>query len=171
MAILSTGFGNSMIVTVFVMGKEEMSCMIPISPLKKYYRRPDFGNVVAELYSNGDFDRNSEFTLRKSTSIFSVTRCQRITHYIERSMKRTQQKKTLSIIVHTWCSLSLRYNSNLKIVLSVKILHPAKNTSKPGPASKVGNYHIHGQKHVLQTKAPWFAVIQIHAFQSRKKRS
>ena len=39
MAILSTGFGNSMIVTVFVMGKEEMSlsktCMIAISPLKK----------------------------------------------------------------------------------------------------------------------------------------
>ena len=57
MAILSTGFGNSMIVTVFVMGKEEMSlsktCMIAISPLKKYYRRPDFGNIVAELYSNG----------------------------------------------------------------------------------------------------------------------
>ena len=79
MAILSTGFGNSMIVTVFVMGKEEMSlsktCMIAILPLKKYYRRPDFGNIVAELYSNGAFDRNSEFALRKSTSIFSVTRC------------------------------------------------------------------------------------------------
>ena len=79
MAILSTGFGKSMIVTVFFMGKEEMSlsktCMIAISPLKKCYRRPDFGNVVAELYSNGAFDRNSEFALRKSTSIFSVTRC------------------------------------------------------------------------------------------------
>ena len=78
MAILSTGFGKSMIVTVFFMGKEEMSlsktCMIAISPLKKCYRLPDLGNV-AELYSNGAFDRNSEFALRKSTSIFSVTRC------------------------------------------------------------------------------------------------
>ena len=57
MAILSTGFGKSMIVTVFVMGREEMSlsknCMIAISPLKKYYRGPDFGNIVSELYSNG----------------------------------------------------------------------------------------------------------------------
>ena len=40
MAILSTGFGKSMIFTVFAMAKEEMSslktcmCMITISPLK-----------------------------------------------------------------------------------------------------------------------------------------
>ena len=49
------------------MAKEELSlsktCMIAISPLKKYYRRPDFGNVVAELYSNGAFDRKIEFAL------------------------------------------------------------------------------------------------------------
>ena len=53
------------------MAKEELSlsktCMIAISPLKKYYRRPDFGNVVAELHSNGAFDRKSEFALRTST--------------------------------------------------------------------------------------------------------
>ena len=46
------------------MAKEELSlsktCMIAISPLKKHYRRSDFGNVVAELYSNGAFDRKSE---------------------------------------------------------------------------------------------------------------
>ena len=38
MEILSTGFGNSMIFTVFAMAKEEISssktCMITISPLK-----------------------------------------------------------------------------------------------------------------------------------------
>ena len=38
MTILSTGFGKSMIFTVFVMAKEEMSssktCMLAISPLK-----------------------------------------------------------------------------------------------------------------------------------------
>ena len=54
------------------MAKEELSLskisMIAISPLKKYYRRPDFGNVVAELYSNGVFDRKSEFALRTSNS-------------------------------------------------------------------------------------------------------
>ena len=40
MAILSTGFGNSMIFTVFFMAKEEMSlsktCMIAISLLKVF---------------------------------------------------------------------------------------------------------------------------------------
>ena len=30
-------------------------------PYKKYYRQPDIGNVVAELYSNGPYDRNSKF--------------------------------------------------------------------------------------------------------------
>ena len=64
MTILSTGFGKSMIFTVFAMAKKEMSSlktcigMIPISPLKSI-RRPDFKNVDAELYSNGAYDRNS----------------------------------------------------------------------------------------------------------------
>ena len=57
MAILSPGFGKSMIFTVFAMAKEEMSssktCMLPIS--KKYDRQPDIGNVVAGLYSNGTY--------------------------------------------------------------------------------------------------------------------
>ena len=127
------------------MVKEELSlsktCMIAISPLKKYYRRPDFGNFVAELQSNGAFDRKSEFALRTSTSVFA--RCQRITHYIERSMKSTQQKKDAQIILHTWCSLRLNYNSNLEIAVAVKILHPANHNEKSGLASKVGNYRIY----------------------------
>ena len=52
------------------------TCMITILPLKKYIyilRRPNFRNVVVELYSTGAYDRNSKFALRKSTSIFSIT--------------------------------------------------------------------------------------------------
>ena len=77
MAILSTGFGKGMIFIVFAMAKEDN---IFIKNLydhnfasKKYYRRPNFRNVVVELYSNGAYDRNSKFALRKSTSIFSIT--------------------------------------------------------------------------------------------------
>ena len=38
------------------------------------------------------------------------------------------RRKTHNIILHTWCSLSLSYNSNLKIAPWVKIQHPANNT-------------------------------------------
>ena len=64
MEILSTRFGKSMIFTVFAMAKEEISssktCMITISPLKSTID-DDIGNVVAELYSNEPYDRNSKF--------------------------------------------------------------------------------------------------------------
>ena len=67
MAILSTGFGKGMIFIVFAMAKEDN---IFIKNLydhnfasKKYYRRPNFRNVVVELYSNGAYDRNSATTL------------------------------------------------------------------------------------------------------------
>ena len=66
MEILSTGFGKSI-----------ENLYDHNFPSKKYYRRPDMGNVVAELYSNGPYDyydRNSKFASRKSTSIFSITR-------------------------------------------------------------------------------------------------
>ena len=73
-------FGKSMIFTVFAKAKEEISssktCMITISPLKSTID-DDIGNVVAELYSNEPYDRNSKFASRKSTSIFSITRCYR----------------------------------------------------------------------------------------------
>ena len=64
MEILSTRFGKSMIFTVFAMAKEEISssktCMITISPLKSTID-DDIANVVAELYSNEPYDRNSKF--------------------------------------------------------------------------------------------------------------
>ena len=73
MEILSTGFGRSMIFTVFAMAKEEIINILIENlydhnfPSKKYYRRPDIGNGVAELYSNGPYDRNSKFSSRKSS--------------------------------------------------------------------------------------------------------
>ena len=79
MAILSPGFGKSMIFTVFAMAKEEMSssktCMLPISPLKS-----TIDNQILEMLLLGCtameltkmYDRNSQFASRKSTSIFSI---------------------------------------------------------------------------------------------------
>ena len=80
MAILSTGFGKSKIFTVFAMAKEENVLIENLYDRnfvsKKYYRQPDFRNVVAvELYSNGAYDRNSKFASKRSTSIFVFTRC------------------------------------------------------------------------------------------------
>ena len=77
MEILSTGFGKSMI----LLGYGQRRNMLIENlydhnfPSKKYYGRPDIGNVVAELYSNGPYDKNSKFASRKSTSIFSITWC------------------------------------------------------------------------------------------------
>ena len=79
MAILSTGFGKGMIFIVFAMAKEDnnlsssKTCMITILPLKSI-----IGDQISEMlwlswYSNGAYDRNSKFALRKSTSIFSIT--------------------------------------------------------------------------------------------------
>ena len=79
MTILSTGFGKSMIFTVFVMAKEEMSssktCMLAISPLKS-----TIDDQISEMLSlsctamelTKKYDRNSQFASRKSTSIFSI---------------------------------------------------------------------------------------------------
>ena len=56
MAILSTGFGKRMIITVFALAKEEMSSLktrvILISPLNSIMD-DHFQNVAAELYGNG----------------------------------------------------------------------------------------------------------------------
>ena len=79
MAILSTGFGKSMIFIVVAMAKEDNVLVENLYDhnfaSKKVYicRQPNFRNVVVELYSNGAYDRNSKFALRKSTSIFSIT--------------------------------------------------------------------------------------------------
>ena len=79
MAILSTGFGKSMIFTVFAMAKEEMSssntCMLAIFPLKS-----TIDNQISEMLLlsctamelTKMYDRNSQFASRKSTSIFSI---------------------------------------------------------------------------------------------------
>ena len=79
MAILSTGFGKSMIFTVFAMAKEEMSssktCMLAISPLKS-----TIDDQISEMLSlsctamelTKMYDRNSQFASRKPTPIFSI---------------------------------------------------------------------------------------------------
>ena len=79
MAILSTGFGKSMIFTVFAMAKEEMSssntCMLAIFPLKS-----TIDNQISEMLLlsctamelTKMYNRNSQFASRKSTSIFSI---------------------------------------------------------------------------------------------------
>ena len=65
MAILSTGFGKSMIFIVFAYGQrknvliENLYVYDHNFASKKYFRETDFGNVDAELYSNGAYDKNS----------------------------------------------------------------------------------------------------------------
>ena len=71
-----------------------------------------------------------------------------------------------SIILYTWCSFSLRYNSNLKIALSIKIQHPA-TTLEAGPSVKT-KMEIITFKDKEITNAPWFVIIQIQAFKSEK---
>ncbi|CAH3020240.1 unnamed protein product [Porites evermanni] len=85
MEILSTRFGKSMIFTVFAMAKEEISssktCMITISPLKS-----TIDDQISEMLSLSckAMDLMTETVnfsaSRKFTSIFSITRCYRITH-------------------------------------------------------------------------------------------
>ena len=60
MVVLPTGFGKSMIFTVFALARQELSttctrtCIIVISPLKSIIDdQIIFTNVVAELDSNG----------------------------------------------------------------------------------------------------------------------
>ena len=84
MEILSTRFGKSMIFTVFAMAKEEISssktCMITISPLKNtiYDQITEMSlscKAMALMTETLNFSAS-----RKFTSIFSITRCYRITH-------------------------------------------------------------------------------------------
>ena len=77
MEILTTGFGKSMILLCYGQRKNILikNLYDHNFPSKKYYRQPDIGNVVADLYSNGPYDKNSKFALRKSTSIFFITQC------------------------------------------------------------------------------------------------
>ena len=62
MAILSTGFGKSMIFIVIAMAKEDNVLIENLydhnfASKKVYiYRRPNFRNVVVELYSTGAYD-------------------------------------------------------------------------------------------------------------------
>ena len=76
MAILPTGFGKSMIYTVFALAKEISSLKTCDChcPFEKYYRRPDFRNVVAELHGNGTYDGSTESGSRESTSISLLLR-------------------------------------------------------------------------------------------------
>ena len=76
MAILPTGVGKSMIYTIFALAKEisllktcDCHC-----PFEKYYRRPDFRNVVAKLHGNGTYDGSTECGSRESTSISPLLR-------------------------------------------------------------------------------------------------
>ena len=78
---MPSGFGKSMNFTAFALAKEEIYLLIEnlcdrnFASKLKYYRRPDFGNVVAELYFKEAYDGNNKFASRKSTSIFSIGRC------------------------------------------------------------------------------------------------
>ena len=69
--------------------------MIAISPLKSITY---VDNQISEMWSLSCTAMELKFALRKSTSTFSITRCLRITHYIEQcqrlwSTNCTQQKK------------------------------------------------------------------------------
>ena len=69
--------------------------MIAISPLKSIIH---VDNQISEMLSLSCTPMERKFVLRKSTSTFSITRCLRITHYIEQcqrlwSTNRTRQKK------------------------------------------------------------------------------
>ena len=116
MEILSTGFGKSMHDLYCLCYGQGRNILIENLydhnfPSKKYYRQPDIGNVVAEPYSNGHYDRNSKFASRKSTSIFSITPAvlennalQRTTLNGVRDCSRWvaySRGKTHSIILHT----------------------------------------------------------------------
>ena len=141
MEILSTRFGKSMIFTVFAMAKEEISssktCMMTISPLKS-----TIDDQISEMLSLSctamDLMTETVNLRRESPPQFSL-----LHGVIENNaLKRTISKgvrdcsrwiaysrgKTHSVILHTWCSLSLSDNSNLKIALYVKIQHPPNNT-------------------------------------------
>ena len=129
--ILSTGFGKRMIFIVFAMGKEEMSSskasMITISPLKS-----TTDDQISKIFSLSctamDLMTETVNLSRESPPQFSlllgVREYRTPAHYIERCPRLW----SMSIILHTWSSLGLSYNSNLKIALYVKIQHPANNT-------------------------------------------
>ena len=67
--------------TVFALAKEEIYVLIEnlcdrnFASKMKYFRRPGFGNVVAEMYGKEVYYGNNKFASRKSTSIFSIGRC------------------------------------------------------------------------------------------------
>ena len=78
MAILPTGFGKSMIYTVFALAKIRNLSIENVCdrhcPVEKYYRQPDFRNVVAELHGNGTYDGSTQCGSRESTSISLLLR-------------------------------------------------------------------------------------------------
>ena len=84
----------------------------PIFSSKKYYRRPDIGNVVAELYSNGPYDRNSKFQCFEKVhlnflyySVLENNALQRNTSNGVRDCGRWiaySRRKTHSVILHTF---------------------------------------------------------------------
>ena len=129
--ILSTGFGKRMIFIVFAMGKEEISSskasMITISPLKS-----TTDDQISKIFSLSctamDLMTETVNLSRESPPQFSlllgVREYRTPAHYIERCPRLW----SMSIILYTWSSLGLSYNSNLKIALYVKIQHPANNT-------------------------------------------
>ena len=116
MEILSTRFGKSMIFTVLAMAKEEISSSKNLydhnSSSKKYYRRPDIWNVVAHLYSNGPYDRNSKFQCFEKAhlhllyySVLENNTLQRNTSNGVRDCGRWivySRRKTHNLILHTF---------------------------------------------------------------------
>ena len=86
------------------------------------------------MYSTGAYDRNSKFALRKSTSIFSITHVtdnnalhRMVLAIVVDELHTVEERSTPELSMLGVAALSLSYNSNLKIALSIKIQHPANN--------------------------------------------
>ena len=158
MEILSTRFGKSMIFTVFAMAKEEISssktCMITISPLKS-----TIDDQISEMLSLSckAMDLMTETVnfsaSRKFTSIFSITRCYRITH--SSAIHRTVS----AIVVDESHTVEERrtyfFACLLKFKLQLKSEDRAirKNTTscKQHLRSRIQRQNIHGQSSDKET--------------------
>ena len=110
MAILPTGFGKSMICTVFALAKEISSLKTCDChcPFEKYYRWSDFRNVVAKLHGNRTYDGSSECGSRESTSISLLLRWDGVRKGIPCCCKRKQCSTSSCVgdcgrrITHSW---------------------------------------------------------------------
>ena len=157
MEILSTRFGKSMIFTVFAMAKEEISssktCMITISPLKS-----TIDDQISEMLSLSctAMDLMTETVnfsaSRKFTSIFSITRCQRITHSsaIQRTLSAIVVDESHIAVCGTpyfsilFCLVQLKFKLQLKS--EDRAIRKNTTSCKQHLKSRAQRQNIHGQR-------------------------